>query len=292
MRKIIQFADLNLLIKCKKECSISTKLKQYLKEDNEHAEIKVDVCEDWEKCRHPVSEAVGEDLVQLYYKEGDTFFCELKGGNKGAFSCTQYKKDYKYFQCILNQNIVETSLYSLDKIIRMLPMRSIFTMNDILFFHASQIIINNVGILFTAPSGTGKSTQARLWERYERAKIICNDRTLVRKIDSVWKTYGYPMDGSDPVFSNQKGTLGCIVLLEQGLENKVEKYSRGKTIAYLMEQMVMDTWDMDMRNKVIEILIQLIKDIPVYVFTCTPDIHAVQCLKQQLMKDGVIINED
>lgn len=53
----------------------------------------------------------------------------------------------------------------------------------VLFFHAAQITYQETGILFAGPSGAGKTTQAKLWERFRNARIICNDRTLLRKQD-------------------------------------------------------------------------------------------------------------
>ncbi|WP_370839368.1 hypothetical protein [Intestinibacter bartlettii] len=41
---------------------------------------------------------------------------------------------------------------------------------------AHSLIGKDKGILFSAPSGTGKSTQADLWEKYENAEIINGDR--------------------------------------------------------------------------------------------------------------------
>ena len=66
----------------------------------------------------------------------------------------------------------------------------------------------------------GKTTQAKLWERFRNARIICNDRTLLRKQDGNWYSYGYPMDGSQPVRSGEVHVAGCIVLVKQSQNGK------------------------------------------------------------------------
>ena len=48
---------------------------------------------------------------------------------------------------------------------------------DTLLMHGAVIAVGNKAWLFTAPSGTGKSTQAELWERYRNAEQINGDRS-------------------------------------------------------------------------------------------------------------------
>lgn len=52
---------------------------------------------------------------------------------------------------------------------------------DAFVLHSSYIIKDDEAILFTAPSGTGKSTQAELWKKYNNAIIVNGDRTLIKK---------------------------------------------------------------------------------------------------------------
>ena len=47
-----------------------------------------------------------------------------------------------------------------------------------IIFHSAYIGFRNEGILFTAPSGTGKSTQAELWRKWREADVINGDRSL------------------------------------------------------------------------------------------------------------------
>lgn len=50
-----------------------------------------------------------------------------------------------------------------------------------LVLHSSYIVTRQgQGILFSGPSGIGKSTQAALWQRYAGAEIVNGDRALVR----------------------------------------------------------------------------------------------------------------
>jgi serine kinase of HPr protein (carbohydrate metabolism regulator) len=53
---------------------------------------------------------------------------------------------------------------------------------DTFLFHGSAIAVDGVGYLFTAKSGTGKSTHARLWRELlgARAVMVNDDKPLLR----------------------------------------------------------------------------------------------------------------
>lgn len=268
---------------------LSPVLACFQKDYQSEPEVKIDLTWDWENSRHPVTEFVGEDLLQEYYREGEFCFCESKGG-KAPVTCTCYNRDFTWIQCAINEKPFLEPPDTVDKILRLLPMRAVFLHFHTLFLHASQVSAGGVGIVFSAPSGTGKTTQARLWQKYVGAELICNDRTLIRKKDENWNTYGYPIDGSEPVCSSAVNRLGCIVLLKQGTENQVKRLRTGQAVSMLMEQTVMDCWDIQAREDVMHLLLEIVQEIPVYQQICTPDNRAAELLKKTLIQEGVITN--
>lgn len=233
---------------------------------------------------------VGEDLLRKHYRDGNRFYCVAKSGVKGISAATEYAPDFSYLHCTINNSVYLEPLVNLASILRFCPMMALFQYFDALFFHASQIEYCGKGILFTAPSGTGKSTQARLWELNRNARILCNDRTIIRRGEHGWLTYGYPIDGSSPISSAERSHLGAIVLLSQAPTNVISKMSLLKTAAHLMPQVVFDTWNPEARVKAMNGLLELLSEIPIYHFGCTPDLAAVECLEKQLMTDGVFEN--
>lgn len=288
MKYIFMFADIKFSIHTDVEVEITNEMENFVSINDNNIDCYIEICQKNEVNYHSRNYMIGEDLIQEYYQEDGKMFCELKGGDKGPIGCVSYDKSFKYFICTLNQYKFQSNLYMMSIIVRTLPIRAIFLHFHTLFFHASQISVNGIGILFTAASGVGKSTQAKLWHEFENAHIVCNDRTLVRKKNDQWCTYGYPLDGSEPVMSNEKNKLGAIVLLKQGKENRIEKFSIVKMVSLLIEQIVLDTWNYEMRDKALALLFELVNEIPVYVLTCTPDQRAVNVLKNQLQKEGVI----
>lgn len=233
----------------------------------------------------PASPMAGEDVLMEYYREEQGLLCLTKGGQGRYLSSCLCSAELEELTCWLNFP-AGSPTDTLGNILRMIPLRRILLEKGVLFFHASQIALGDTGILFTAPSGTGKTTQAKLWRRYRGAGLLCNDRTLT----DGKTTYGYPMDGSEPVITGERRNLGAIVVLEQAPENAVRKLRPRESLPRLLSQLVLDTWDPDASAAAAELLLDLLPRLPVYLLRCTPDESAVQCLEQQLYQDGVISN--
>ena len=288
MKRYLKIGDLIICLDAEGLVRPTSKLAPFYADGMTPPDVTVRITWDWLHAKRPRTPPVGRDLVQIYYQEQDEKYCELAGGDRGALACTWYTSDYTEMVCAINNVTCQVPQDSEGQILRMLPMREIFLHYRALFFHASQVAFRNKGILFTAPSGTGKTTQAKLWQKYRGAEIVCNDRTLTRKMGGVWRTYGYPLDGSEPVRSSAVNTLGALVLLEQGPVNEVGRLPASKALPRLMPQVVMDCWSGEARSRAMELLLELLRDIPVYLLACTPDERAVEALEKKLTEDEVI----
>ena len=175
-----------------------------------------------------------------------------------------------------------------SKNLQLFPVRQVLAKYQALVLHSSRILTGGKAVIFTAPSQTGKTTQARLWNQYTDAEIVRNDRTLIQKEERTFYTTGYPVDGSDPVYSSRKLLPGAVVVLRQGVENQVERLTIRKALKYLMEQTVADIWNAEEIGILQNLWLDFMEAYPVYLLTCTADRRAVLCMKEQLMKDGVI----
>lgn len=249
-------------------------------------DVSVRLIHDFTDAPLPRRIMAGEDLLMKYYHEEGGLLCMTKSG-RGEFLAS----------CLCSPDLRELTVWfnfrsgdpvdTLAGILRMIPMRRILLQHGVLFLHASQIAVGNTGILFSAPSGTGKTTQAKLWKRFRGAELLCNDRTLT----DCTMTYGFPFDGSEPVLTGERRRLGAVVILRQAPENTVRRLLAREALPLLMSQTVLDTWDSAAQAAAGERMLDLISKTPVYLLACTPDEQAVQCLEQQLWKDGVIPNE-
>lgn len=241
----------------------------------------------WDRIDLPRCAPQGQDVLQEYYFEDGTWYCALMGGNAGPVSVTAYDPQFSRVICSMGDLVQGWRPLRLSAALRMLPMGAIFSRFGVLFLHASQIRVGDRGILFAAPSGTGKTTQARLWNRHRGAEILCNDRVLIRDGTS----YGYPLDGSSPVRWDGSCRVGALVLLEQWKENRVERLKPGRAIPALLPQTVIDSWNTAAVNQTMLELMALMERCPVYRLRCTKEEDAVDCLERQLIADGVISDE-
>lgn len=150
--------------------------------------------------------------------------------------------------------------------------------------HSSFIRWREKGILFTAPSGTGKSTQADLWKKYEQADILNGDRSALRLVNGVWRAYGLPFAGSSDIYRNESCPVRAIVVLRQAKENKLEQLRGGMAFRLLYQQLTVHPWDEAFVKRLLDDLQSLVEQIPVYRLSCLPDQGAVEVLKQELLK--------
>ncbi|MGM9601753.1 MAG: hypothetical protein ACI3W5_09290 [Faecousia sp.] len=257
--------------------------------DETPAQVTAHISWDWAAARRPHTDPVGQDMLLVYYREGDTAFCELKGGDRGALTSAWWQPDFSRIYCTVNTVTCPVSQDTIPNVLRMLPMRALLLHFGVLCLHASQVAWQGMGIVFSAASGTGKTTQANLWHQYIGAEVICNDRTLLRRVEGRWQTYGYPFDGSQPVRSGGSLPLGCIALPRRNGDIPAAVRLRpGKALPLLMENLVMDVWDADARTKAAEQLIELLEEVPVFLLDTCPDERAVAALERQLREEGVI----
>lgn len=87
---------------------------------------------------------------------------------------------------------------------------------DSLILHCAFTEYRGRAILFSAPSGTGKPTQAALWERYRGSRTVNGDRALLRRAGGVWTACGWPVCGSSEICGAGEVPIGAIVMLRQG----------------------------------------------------------------------------
>ena len=151
--------------------------------------------------------------------------------------------------------------------------------------HSSFISWQNNGILFTAPSGTGKSTQADLWKKYEDADIYNGDRTIIRKIEGKYYGFGSPYAGSSGIYRNDSAPIKAIIVIEQGPDNVIRRLRGREAFLPLFRETLMNTWNKEYMEKMTDLLMDAAYQIPVYHLSCRPDQDAVNTVKNEILKE-------
>lgn len=152
--------------------------------------------------------------------------------------------------------------------------------------HCSYIAYNGKAILFTAPSGTGKSTQADLWNQYHGAEIINGDRAALRFINGILSAEGIPYSGSSKHCKNRTLPVQAIVYLSQAPETSIKRLSGYQAFLKVWEGISVNTWNKDDVDKASELVQRIIECTPILHLSCTPDESAVLALQKAL--EGVV----
>ena len=153
---------------------------------------------------------------------------------------------------------------------------------NVLLLHASFIDCNGQGIIFSAPSGTGKSTQADLWKKHRNADIINGDKTgLIVEKGKVLAS-GVPFCGTSGICKNRTVPLRAVVLLRQSETNTVKRLTGAMAVTELLKNVHLDFCAPDEQRKCVDLLIETVNSVPVLLLSCTPDENAVKALEQEL----------
>lgn len=158
-------------------------------------------------------------------------------------------------------------------------------LKDGIVIHSSSLSYDGKGILFTAPSGTGKSTHVGLWEEHfgKLVSVINDDTPVIRFIGEVPYVCGTPWSGSSDKFNNIEVPLNSIVVLEQSRENRIRKLTPHEALPMVLPRLFMPYFDRLLMENVYHILDKLLCTIPVYHLSCRPDKEAMemsfQCIR-------------
>ena len=148
--------------------------------------------------------------------------------------------------------------------------------------HSSYIITQRgEALLFSAPSGTGKSTQAELWRKFAGAKVINGDRALIKAQNGVTAN-GIFFSGTSGICENVTAPIRAIVLLRQSEKNEIRSVSGKEAFMRLLPQCSYYPDEEENLRLVTGILAEIISAVPVYDFGCVPEKSAVTALNEVL----------
>ena len=212
---------------------------------------------------------------------GDTVFL-CNGKQNPPYATVTYLSDRNIHIEYLQQS--GAAIWKTSGLISSLSLERFLIDYDALIIHASFVSYRHQGILFTAPSGTGKSTQAELWKQHAAADILNGDRACVRRTTDGYRAYGLPYAGSSDIYRNESVPLKAIVVIRQATENRVRLLRQGECLAYLLPELSLHRWDTIFMNRSLDILTGILENVPVYLMECMPNADAVAVLQKALFE--------
>ncbi len=144
------------------------------------------------------------------------------------------------------------------------------------FLHCSCLMYENEAYIFTAKSGTGKSTHSRLWREVfsDKVTMINDDKPIIRLIDDTFYIYGTPWNGKHSISNNIKAPIKAIFYLHQANHNKATLCDPVSAISKLLSQTILPD-DKEVMNHLLDMLEKLILKTPVFDLDCTISKEAV-----------------
>lgn len=150
---------------------------------------------------------------------------------------------------------------------------------DTILFHGSVVAVDGYGYLFTAKSGTGKSTHARLWREAfgDRAVMINDDKPLLRITGDGVIACGTPWDGKHRLSTHTSVPLKAICILERATDNHIVKLDTKEQLRGAYPMIVQQTHRAGNPAgvvKTMELIDRLMEIMPIYRLSCNMEQEA------------------
>ena len=158
----------------------------------------------------------------------------------------------------------------------------------VLLFHGSAVAVDGVAYLFAAPSGTGKSTHARLWRQLfgERALMVNDDKPFLRVTEAGTLVCGSPWDGKHRLSSNVAVPLRGICFLEQAPENRIQRLTASAAFPRLYRQCYRPR-EPEKLQETLSLLGRLSDRVGLYLLHCNREPEAARLSYQTMGEEQV-----
>lgn len=159
-----------------------------------------------------------------------------------------------------------------------------------LMLHSSCIEKDGYAYLFSARSGTGKSTHTHMWlEKLSGTRIINDDKPALIFEDGVWYACGTPFSGKTDENLDVKIPIRAIVFLHRSETNQVKKLPPALAVTQFIEQTINPS-DRTLAEKMLEYTDLILRNVPVFSLGCNLDPEAAEIAYNEI--ERLIANEN
>lgn len=153
-----------------------------------------------------------------------------------------------------------------------------------LLMHGSVIAVDGRAYMFTARSGTGKSTHVRLWRQLfgDRAVMINDDKPLLKVTEQETRIYGTPWDGKHRLSTNTSAPLQAICILTRAAENTIREIKPAEAVNMLIMQTFRPE-DSTLLLSTFDLLDRMARNVRFYLLGCNMDPEAAVVSSKAMM---------
>ncbi len=134
------------------------------------------------------------------------------------------------------------------------------------------------GLLLTGHSGAGKSTSARLWSQIRGARVLSDDRIILRREGKRIWMYGTPWHGDAGISEADRFPLDGIFVLEHGPANRVGRMNANSASAELFARSFVPHHSQEGLSFILAFFDALTSLVPCFSFSFVPNFSAVEAL--------------
>ncbi|MCD7823693.1 MAG: hypothetical protein LUG86_06755 [Oscillospiraceae bacterium] len=208
--------------------------------------------------------------VEAHYSHLRSFFGEYLSQGEPDFSVSWTEEEIAAEHDGMKA-VGQTGSYSMEYLETLAALRKI---SDILpkynrfLMHGACISCDDKGYLFTAPSGTGKTTHISLWKKYlsDRIDIVNGDKPILSVEDGTVTVYGTPWAGKEKWQKNRSVKLDGLCFLERG-GNYITGISPEDCLERLFHQVYISREE-PFAGKTLELLDEMLTLVPLYLLHC------------------------
>ena len=159
---------------------------------------------------------------------------------------------------------------------------------DGMLLHSSAVVMDGYAYLFSAPSGTGKSTHTAMWRKvfgYDKVLMLNDDKPALRLENGRWFAYGTPWSGKSDQNINMRVPLGGVCVLTRGNDNEITPFGGTQAVFALLEQTLMPVRAEEC-GRLLELVGHLLDSVPVWKLRCTPTPDAARMSQRAMSKEA------
>lgn len=233
--------------------------------------------------RYKIADVVFDAEIRYNYTARLCQNYSYDGAEPPKFTATITEKDIAYERGLSTEAFPDAYLESLA-LFRKLCDYALDNSNGIVF-HCSAVMVDGEAYVFTAPSGTGKSTHTRLWREMlgDKAVMINDDKPIVRYIDGEFYVYGTPWNGKHHLDTNTRAKLKAICAIRQAKENVIERASTQEMLITIMNQTIRPT-DITQMDKLLVLIDKMLKQVDLYKLGCNISREAAETSYNAMVK--------
>ncbi|MBQ3038483.1 MAG: hypothetical protein IJD30_04835 [Clostridia bacterium] len=148
---------------------------------------------------------------------------------------------------------------------------------DAVLIHSAAISVDNNAYLFSANSGTGKTTHMNLWLNKfgERAFVINGDKPIVRLIEGKPYVFGTPWCGKEGYNKNVSVPLKAFYILQRAEENNIRTAENKEALIFMLSQTSRPKQN-NLYNIMLATIGNIIDSVQVYVLGCNMEQEACE----------------